>query len=64
MQAGLGRPHIMGQGLDILGQGEIGRGMVVAHQGSGRGVQVASGTGSLSMGVVERCMAGLFASVG
>jgi len=64
VQASLGQPHIMGEGLDILGQGEVRQGMVVVRRGSGRGVQVASGTGSLSMGVVERCMAGLFASVG
>jgi len=63
VQAGLGQPHIMGEGLSMLGQREGGRGMVVARQGGGRGVQVASGTGSLSMGVVGGCVAGLFASV-
>ncbi len=47
----------MGEGLNSLGQGKIGRGVVVARWDGGRGVQVASGTGSLSMRVVERCMA-------
>jgi len=57
VQAGLGRPHILGEGLNILGQREVGRGMVMARRSGGSGVQVASGTGSLSMGVVDRCVA-------
>jgi len=47
----------MGEGLNILGQGKVGRGMVMARRSGGRGVQVASGAGSLSMRVVERCVA-------
>ena len=58
--AGLGRPPIMGEGLNSLGQGKIGRGVVVAHQDGGMGVQVASGTSSRSMRVEERCMAWLW----
>jgi len=47
----------MGKGINILGQGKVGWGMVMARWSSGRVVQVASGTSSLSMGVVERCIA-------
>jgi len=57
VQAGLGRPHILGKGLNILGQREVGRGMMMARRSGGRGVQVASGTGSQFMGVVDRCVA-------
>jgi len=57
VRAGLGRPHIVSKGLNILGQGKVGRGMVVMRWDGGRGVQVASGTDSLSMRVVERCVA-------
>jgi len=50
------------EGLNILGQWK-GRGMVVAHRGGGRGVQVAGGTGSRSVGVMERGVTCRFASV-
>ncbi len=53
----------MGKGLNILGQGKVGRGMVVTQWGGGRGVQDASGTSILSRRVVERCMAWLHARV-
>jgi len=59
----LGWSPIISEDLSILGQGDVGQGAGVMHQGSGRGVQVASGTSSLSMRVVERCMAWLFASI-
>jgi len=54
VRASLGQSHIVSEGLSILGQGEVGRGMGVMHQGSGRGVQVASGASSLSRRVVGR----------
>jgi len=50
----------MGECLNSLGQGKVGQVVVVAHQDSGRRVQVASGAGSLSMRVEERCMAWLW----
>ncbi len=53
----------MSKGLNILGQGKVGRGVVVARRGGGRGVQVASGASSLSRRVVGRCVAWLFARV-
>jgi len=62
--AGLGRPPIMGEGLNSLGQGKIGRGVVVIRRDGGRGLQVADGTDSRSMGVKERYVAWLFANVG
>jgi len=33
----------MGKGLNILGQGKVGRGMVVAHQSGGRGYRLPVG---------------------
>jgi len=43
VQAGLGRPHILGEGLNILGQREVGRGMVVARRVGGRGYRLQVG---------------------
>ena len=54
VRAILGRSHIMSEGLSILGQGEVGQGVGVTHQGSGRGVQVASGVSGLSRRVAGR----------
>jgi len=42
----------MGEGLNICGQGNVGQVMVVACQGTGKLVQVASGASSLSRRVV------------
>jgi len=41
----------MSKGLNILGQGKVGQGAVVARRGRERGVQVVGGTGSLSISV-------------
>jgi len=57
----LGQPHIMCEGLNIFGQGNVGQVMVVMHQGGGKWVQVASGASSLSRRVVGRCVACPFA---
>jgi len=53
----------MSEGLNILGQWKVGWGMVVARRGGGRGVQVASGAGSLCRRVEKRYVAWLCASV-
>jgi len=50
----LGRSPIISEDLSILGQGEVGQGVGVTHQGSGRGVQVASGVSGLSRRVAGR----------
>jgi len=52
VQASLGRPHIMGQGLDIFGRGGGRQVVVVARQGSG---------GNWSL---VRVVVGLFTGVG
>jgi len=54
VQASLGQLHIMSEGLNIFGQGNVGQVMVVLHQGSGKWVQVASGAHSLSTRMVGR----------
>jgi len=41
--ASLGWPHIVSKGLNILGQGKVGQGMVVTRCGGGRGYRLQVG---------------------
>jgi len=46
----------MGKGLNILGQGKVGWGVVVVRQDGGREVQVVGNASGLSRRVVEGCV--------
>jgi len=52
VQGSLGRPHVVGKGLNICGQGGVWQVMVMACQGTGEVAQGASGASILSRWVV------------
>jgi len=64
VQAGLGQPHIMGQGLDIFDQGNGRQVVVVTQQGSGKNRSPVQGVAGLVAGVRCRQWAGCQESIG